>query len=59
MKTSSKKRRSGDEGEDLWAWTERQAVPAAAPVPDLHEDPSATEKKPWYGEVLRKISGRK
>jgi hypothetical protein len=55
MRTSTRRKKSKDAGEDLWAWAERQEIPAAT----LREEPVEPVQPGWYRGILKKISGQK
>ena len=47
MKTTAQKKKSGQTGEDLWAWAERSATPV------IREEPAETEAAPppYHGAI--------
>ena len=51
MKSSARKRKPPETGDDLWSWAERRESPA------LREDPPA--QPGWYRGLIKKISGQK
>jgi hypothetical protein len=55
MRTSPRKRKGSDAGEDLWAWAERREIPPAT----LREEPQEPDPSGWYRGILKKISGQK
>ena len=52
MKTSARKRKPQETGDDLWAWAERRETQAI-----IREDPP--DHPGWYRGLIKKISGQK
>lgn len=53
MKTTARRRKTKETGEDLWAWAERRDFPA------IREEPSEPAHPGWCRGLLKKISGQK
>ena len=53
MKTTARRKKPRETGDDLWAWAERREIPA------IREEPAEPAQPGWYHGLLKKFSGQK